>query len=246
MKLCLGRVFLLCALLVCGECDFASLDVSSGIFEGEDVSMGRLGYPVEIFPRGNETRFGIEWLNNGGLFIVGLGKDGNVWYVHQRDDMSWTNWTQLTSICPSGLDANRKCKFDSDPAIARNDDGRLEIFVRFEENLDVWQMYQLDAADPSKWSKPREGSCVDQDQATTIWHCLGGGLPEDQTDAHYWIIDSPAFPTSDLVARQHPITKKIQLFFRNFEGHMYRVEQLTAGSPKQYGPPEKISSVIFI
>jgi hypothetical protein len=205
----------------------------------------RLSYPVEFFPQGNRTVFAVELQGNGFLQIVGLGVDGQLWHAFQRADGAWEDWSRLTTACPSALEPARPCRFDGDPAIARNRDGRLEVFARFAENLDVWQMHQTDAADPSSWSRPREGSCVDQDQTTAVWSCLAPGTPDKQSLNDYWIIDSPVFSTSDLTVIAHPEDGRIILFFRNFEGHMYRVEQRSAGNSTHYTMPILVTDKIL-
>ncbi|GBG31913.1 Hypothetical Protein FCC1311_081382 [Hondaea fermentalgiana] len=207
-----------------------------------------LGYPIEVFARGNRTIFAMESLHNGMLFVVALGKDGQLWHSYQElPSAKWKDWAPLTSFCPNATDARRLCKFDADPNIGKNADGRLEIFARFEENLDLWQMHQTDPNDPTSWSHPREGSCVDQDQDTSIWHCLEPGMPDVQTTASYWIIDSPVFPTSDISVLRNETSGKLQVYFRNFEGHLYMVEQIEAGASDQYTVPRVIApELIFI
>ena len=84
----------------------------------------------------------------------------------------------------------RRSVFDADPTIGRNSDGRLEIFIRFHNNLDLWQMYMTDPMDPESWTTPREPSCVDQDQKTGLWACLCPPIDKflrcSYPDKHYW------------------------------------------------------------
>mmetsp|Transcript_13939 Transcript_13939/g.24918 ORF Transcript_13939/g.24918 Transcript_13939/m.24918 type:complete len:245 (+) Transcript_13939:163-897(+) len=229
--------------LVLGATHVGALGVSD--LDLRDQS--QLMYPVEVLPQSNRTVFGMEYMANGGLQIVALGRDGQVWHVYQNSTEHWSDWMRLTDVCPSALDRERKCIFDGDPAIGRNEDGRLEVFMRFRDNLDLWQIYQTDVNDPSKWSMPREGSCVDQNQTTAVWSCLGEGFPDKQSTEHYFIIDSPAFTTSNLVVLPHPKSGKIQVFFRNFEGHMYKLEQVEAGDSTKYSSPQLMTSeVLFI
>lgn len=49
--------------------------------------------------------------------------------------------------CPAAHNPRRFCKFDSNPIVGTNADGRLEIFVRLEGNMDLWQMYMSDPYD---------------------------------------------------------------------------------------------------
>lgn len=205
--------------------------------------IGPLRYPVEVFARGNRTQFAMETMKNGFLFVVALGKDGQLWHSYQEAPSGyWKRWAPLTSVCPNATDVQRPCSFDADPAIGKNIDGRLEIFARFEDNLDLWQMYQISADDPTKWTTPREGSCVDEDQDTAVWHCLKPGLPLKQTYDNYWIIESPVFPTSDVTVLRNETSGKLQVYFRNFEGHLYVVEQLEASNSNKYAVPRIVAS----
>jgi len=207
-----------------------------------------LGYDREILPRGNTTVFAMQRLQYGGLFFVALGADHQLWAIFQEQNstdpsgLSWSDWEPITSVCPGGIPVNttRECYFDADPAIGVNKDGRLEIFARFETNLDLWQMYQSDAQDPRSWSQPREPSCVDQDQTTSVWHCLdqNGGTPSTQSTDHYYTVSNPVFPTSDISVMNDPADGRIQFWFRNFEGHMYMMKQSIAGNSSRYDPPE--------
>ena len=207
------------------------------------------GYPVEHFPRGNKTLFAMERTVWGGLQVFGLGSDAQIWHVFQRQSGEWGNWTAITSICPSAQDPKRKCVFDTDPAVGRNRDGRLELFARFNGNLDLWQMYQPDAAKPGEWSLPREPSCVDQDQFKPYtWHCLE---PRDETN--YWVSSTtkgrngnPVFPTSDTPVLYNQKTGAIQVFFRNFNAQLYMVEQAKAGNSSRYKAPVLVSSLDFV
>jgi len=136
-----------------------------------EVNAGSLKYPVELLPRGNKTVFAVEALVTGGVFVAALGVDGQIWKVFQEPNGTWHGWSQMTTVCPSGLNPSRPCRFDGDPVMGRNSDGRLEMFMRFAENLDLWQMFQNNPQAPDDWSVPREGSCVDQNQDTGIWSC---------------------------------------------------------------------------
>lgn len=197
-------------------------------------------YSSELFPEGNRTVFGTAYTSTGGLQMVALGRDGQVWHIYQTPEnkSKWSKWRPITSLCPSKINLSRKCRFDGDPALGVNEDGRLEIFVRFRENLDLWQLYQPNAADPSKWTVPRESSCVDQDQESGKWFCL--------SHDSYWVGENPAFPTSNIAVLRHPTTSKLQVFFRNFEGHMYMVEQKNKGDSRYYTPPVLVTYTLMI
>jgi len=207
-------------------------------------------YPNEILPEGNTTVFSINYLAYGGQFIAALGKDRQLWSVYQKPDMSWSPWTAITSICPSANDTQRACLFDADPSIIRNRDGRLEIFVRFHTNLDLWNLHMTDAMDPLSWTLPREPSCVDQAQDTGIWWCLCPGHgPKRQCvypQPAYWNTQ-PVFPTSDISLQLSPKDDRVQVFFRGFEGHLYMSQQATPGDSTLYLPPVTVApNTLFV
>lgn len=81
------------------------------------ASVHALKYPVEHFPRGNTTVrsvvagnsipfvltsplfvdvqvFAMDTLAYGGLFITGLGVDGQLWYIYQEnnENLTWSQW----------------------------------------------------------------------------------------------------------------------------------------------------------
>lgn len=267
LSLLLATVLVACS----GASAQSAAIASDGVIKVADhtIFSGRpLFYPGEHLPRGNRTVFAMEYTNLGGLQIVSLGKDGQLWHTFQSPDvdaeeskwtgaentavkddkpkpMKWTPWTRLTDLCPSKLIPTRKCVFDADPVVGRNKDGRLEIFIRFQENLDTWQLYQKDPNDPTSWTVPRESSCVDQDQDTGIWHCLYNGTPDKQSHDHYWIVSNPVFPTSDFSVLNDPVDGRLRLWYRNFDGHMYMVEQKVPGMSDAYTAPQLISGVLM-
>ena len=202
-------------------------------------------YPVEVLPEGNTTVLAMAHSVHGKQ-LVALGADSQLWHLYTLQNGSWSGWQQLSFQCPSFNDSARPCVFDSDPAIGVNKDGRLEVFARFHDNLDMWQMYQTDATDPTKWSIPRESSCVDQDQNTALWWCIG--MPAGkygQPAQHYWV-GAPIFSTSNPTVLNHPKNGAIELYFRGFEGHMYEVHQLEAGNSTLYSEPKMVAPNIIV
>jgi hypothetical protein len=202
-------------------------------------------YPVEVLPEGNTTNLAMAHTQHGQQ-LVALGADAQLWHLYTLPNGSWAQWSPLTKFCPSFNDSHRPCVFDSDPAIGVNADGRLEVFARFHDNLDMWQMHQTDPSDPTKWSIPRESSCVDQDQNTATWWCVG--MPAGtygQPAAHFWV-GSPIFSTSNPTVLNHPTTGAIELYFRGFEGHMYEVHQLQAGNSTLYSEPKMFAPDIIV
>lgn len=211
-------------------------------------------YPNEIFKEGNTTMFQVQLTNWGGRYVVALGKDGQIWQNYEQPktdptlDFTWSGWLPLTQYCPSANETERLCLFDSDPVLARNADGRLELFARFHGNLDLWQMYMTDSMDPTSWTVPREPSCVDQDQKTGVWWCLcpTGGFKNMCTypSKSYWN-NQPVFPTSDLSVVLNTTDNRLQLYFRGFAGHFWMVQQSSGGNSNFYLPPTKVGTAIF-
>merc|ERR1711964_45507 len=124
---------------------------------------------------------------------------------------------------------------DGDPEVAVNKDGRLELFARFHDNLDLWQMYQQNPKDPTDWSVPRESSCVDQNQTTSKWYCL------QPKSTQYWNTQ-PVFPTSDVNLLVSPVDGRLQLFYRGFDGRMYMSQQANTGNSTHYEPAIVVSA----
>jgi len=162
---------------------------------------------------------------------------------------NWSEWAPLTSVCPSKNETTRQCRFDGDPAVGVNADGRLEVFARFEANLDIWQLYQTDAQDPTKWSTPREASCVDQDQNTAKWFCIGFEPsvvpPEGLESSPDYFVGGPLFPTSDLTVVTDPSTNALVLFYRGFTGGLFSSRQRVPGNSTFYTMPVQEGKTII-
>ena len=215
------------------------------VFSISLLLVGALSYPVEVLPEGNTTVLAMAHTTHGKQ-LVALGADSQLWHLYTLPNGSWSQWHKLTSNCPSFNNSKRSCVFDSDPAIGVNKDGRLEVFARFHGNLDMWQMYQTDAKDPTKWSTPRESSCVDQDQNTALWWCLG--MPAGkygQPAEHFWV-GEPIFSTSNPTVLNDPTTGAIQIFFRGFEGHLFEVHQIEPGNSTSYSYPKVVAPEIIV
>lgn len=212
--------------------------------------VGALAWDHPILPYSNASVFGMAWTKTG-KHLVARGLNGQLWHIFE-DQGTWTNWTQITQYCPKQVGygdppyLDRPCVFDSDPAVGVNADGRLEVFVRFAENLDVWQLYQTDASDPTKWSQPRESACVDQNQTTGKWYCLGtAGRPDGPNDdGHYWL-GQPAFPTSDMTVLNDPKDQRLVVFYRGFTGNLFSVSQRVSGNSTYYTSPNQEGKTII-
>ena len=203
-------------------------------------------YPVEVLPEGNTTVLAMAHTKAGGQQLVARGADGQLWHLHTLKNGSWSGWAPLTTACPSFNETDRPCVFDSDPAVAVNADGRLEVFARFKTNLDMWQMHQTDPSDPTKWSVPRESSCVDQDQNTATWWCKDMPAGKYGQPASAFWVGEPIFSTSNPTAITNPNTGAIQLYFRGFEGHLFEVHQLVPGNSTRYSTPQMLAPNVIV
>jgi len=187
-------------------------------------------WPKTVLPYSDRVKLSISYTNYG-KHLFALGKDGQLWHVYQLGEKEWTEWAPLTDLCPNATDAKRKCNFNADPVVGKNLDGRLEVFVRFADNLDVWQLYQKDANDPMSWTSIRESACVDQDQKSGKWYCFGDG--GDADNEAYWL-GQPAFPTSDLTLVNDPKSGALTLIYRGFTGNMFSTTQRIPGNSSLY------------
>jgi len=178
-------------------------------------------YPDEHLPEGNETVLAIA--DNGyALHVFALGKDGGLWHKYQAANESWTDWI-LRAKADNGV-------WDSDPACGINpSDNTVEVFIRYSTNLDLWQIYQLDARDPTKWSIARESSCVD--------------LPCNHTSGKTFWNTQPIFPTSDITIVTDSSSGQMNLFFRGFDGGLYSVKQKSPAD-HTYWPPSGLDVII--
>jgi len=113
--------------------------------------------------------------------------------------------------------------WDSDPGAATNPDGSIEVFVRSEANLDLWQFYLKTPSDPNSWAAPRESSCI-------------------STGAGCWNTQ-PVFPTSDTQLLRSS-DGKLQIYYRGFDGNLYYVQQSKAGDGTAYDPPVFLDVIV--
>eukprot|EP00823_Brevimastigomonas_motovehiculus_P007080 TRINITY_DN6091_c0_g1_i1.p1 TRINITY_DN6091_c0_g1~~TRINITY_DN6091_c0_g1_i1.p1 ORF type:complete len:215 (+),score=42.60 TRINITY_DN6091_c0_g1_i1:33-647(+) len=184
----------------------------------------KVEYPDEKLPQGVNTLFSIVSGYNA-LHLFALGADGNLWHRYQMmtgadEKAPWSAWI-LRAKAPNG-------SWNSDPTAGMGADGTIEVFIRYTTNLDVWQIYQLNPADPNSWSKPRESSCVD--------------LPCNDTDpTHFWNTQ-PVFPTSDLTMLNDKTDGSIQLYYRGFNGALFRLRQKKG--THSYNPPEQYDVIV--
>ncbi len=154
-------------------------------------------YPTERLPRGNTTVIAIA-SNPYLLQAFALSTDGELVMKYKTDNTSFSDWITLANP-PGG-------QWNSDPVVGVNTDGRVEVFIRFTTNLDVWQYVQADPRDPMSYGTPRESSCVDMAE------CKNSTLhPPDS----YWNTQ-PLFPTSDMQIVNAP-DGRLQIFYRGFD-----------------------------
>jgi hypothetical protein len=114
---------------------------------------------------GHPPEFGIQEIavaqnHDGRLELFAMADNGvfpTVWHIWQsapRADASWSSWQELKT--PRELSGGPGQGLGSKPAVARNQDGRLELFMRGSD-LNVWHCWQS-AAGAGPWSP---------------WHSLG-------------------------------------------------------------------------
>merc|ERR1712048_1097460 len=109
--------------------------------------------------------------------------------------------------------------FGNSPAIALNADGRIELFVGYKpDSLDIWQMYQTDAKNPLAWSSPRPPYC--DPSAEDCKKCLA----KPECKSNFWS-DGYTWTTSQQSLWLNPDDKKLRLYWRNFDGHIYEKVQ---------------------
>lgn len=158
------------------------------------------------------------------LHVFAIGKNTTNLY-HKYQDFStgaWTEWI-LRAAAFNGT-------WDSDPAAGVNLDGRVEVFIRYSTNLDLWRIYQLDPLDATQWSVAEEASCVDMDGCAV-------------KKGPYWNTQ-PVFPTSDVQVLNDPADGRLQVFYRGFDGALYKVAQtVISNSTAPYGPPQRFDSI---
>jgi len=185
------------------------------------VAHAHIKYPDEHLPEGNTTVLAIT--DNGyALHVFALGKDGGLWHKYQVVNGSWTDWI-LRAEAIDGV-------WDSDPSCGVNkDDNTVEVFIRYSRNLDLWQIYQLDARDPTQWSIARESSCVD--------------LPCNNTSHLTFWNTQPIFPTSDISVVSDSSTGQLSLFYRGFDGGLYVVKKKDSQT-HSYWPPSRFDVIL--
>merc|ERR1719456_1773652 len=149
-----------------------------------------------------------------GVSLFALSVNSTIIYKYQLDHSAqMSDWQTLAG--------NKTLKFNGNPAVGVNKDGRIEVFFQAVANLDMWQIYQKDPKDPTSWSEVRESSCVD----------YAHGCRKDQ---FYWVESdagshgvpgTPVFSTSNPVVATNPMDGRLQLFFRCFQGDLFFLQQ---------------------
>jgi hypothetical protein len=81
----------------------------------------------------------LEANRNGTLDLYGVNSGGEVWHRWQILTGGWSDWTSLGVIGARSI------------AVARNADGRLEVFVTIGATGDVWHNWQT-SADATTWN----------------------------------------------------------------------------------------------
>jgi len=186
--------------------------------------MSGMAYDNMVLPQGNTTVLATA-LTKQYMHVFALGQDGNLYHKYMDTSLStekWTDWI-LRAVAVNGT-------WNSDPCVGVNADGSIEVFIRYSTNLDLWQIYQADPADPNNWSVPREAACPTPpncQQPLTTW---------------YWNIQ-PSFPTSNCQIVPDLTDGRLQVFIRGFDGGYYVFRQ-TAVNSHQYVPPHRFDTIM--
>lgn len=164
---------------------------------------------------------------NYGLHVFALGKNGSLFHKFQTGPI---DMTQLPyPIAPMSewhcLTPNASKIWGNDPAVEVNQDGHIELFVGFkQDSYDLWQMYQTDPKNPLAWSQERGPTCMcDAVSPTACPWCTNCNERYD-CYKNYWLDHAP-FTTGDPELIMDKTTGMLNLLFRNFDGHMYRLSQ---------------------
>lgn len=161
-----------------------------------------------------------------GHHVFALGLNGSVWHKFQTGPEVDGNLPHIPMSPWHCLTPNSSLIFGNDPAAAINEDGHIELFVAYKaDSYDLWQMYQTDARNPLAWTKPRGPTCMcaDPDPAKCPW-CVDCAQREECMK-NYWFPGAPPFTTSDMEVLLNPEDEKLRLYYRNFDGHMYYLQQ---------------------
>jgi len=158
---------------------------------------------------------------NYGVHVIALGKNGSLWHQYQTGPLN----TSTGSVPMSDwqcLTPDPKTIFGNAPAIALNADGRIELFVGYQnDSLDIWQMYQTDAKNPLAWSAPRAPWCDPSEKPCQ--DCLA----KPECKSTFWT-EGYIWTTSQQTLWLNPQDQMLRLSWRNFDGHLF---EMTQGAP---------------
>lgn len=96
-------------------------------------------------------------------------------------------------------------------------------------------MRLLDPTKPTAFERARECSCVDMEE------CKNKTL---NPPSKFWNTQ-PAFPTSNPVVMQDA-DGNLEVWYRGFNGQMFRVRQRASGDGSIYYPPESMGVQVFV
>jgi len=173
-------------------------------------------YPDPHLPFGINNVLAVAY-NKYYFHTAAFGNDSNLWTKYRAvNGTDWSDWIMLPAPTCGGL-------WNSDPVMGVDPDGTIELFIRSALNLDLWQFYLTDPTNPTSWSAPREAACI-------------------APPAPCWNTQD-VFPTSDVSLVYGP-DRRIQLYYRGFDGFLYLVEQSEAGNPALYEPPVSMGVIL--
>jgi hypothetical protein len=211
---------------------------------------GRMLYNNSVLPQ-NDTfhqQFAMVVNPNYGLHVFARGANSSLFHMFQTSNhkdasggMPMSKWHVLTPYNGTASDGWHKLIWWEDPVAALNLDGRAEIFIRITGDLDLWHMYQTNASDPLAWDRPKGPVCLcnfppckNQTLCGTEASCDAKGVDCHKANpADYWS-DHTGFPTSNMNTHVDSRTGLVSLYYRGFDGRVYRDAQAKAGDPSKY------------
>ena len=98
------------------------------------------GYPNPVLPKSINVYIAVVetpvvGLSERRIQVFARGEDNQVYHKYQIEILKdiWTNWTKIPTPHPN-------ITFAADPAVGVNPDGRIDLFIRYTTDLDLFQV----------------------------------------------------------------------------------------------------------
>jgi len=185
---------------------------------------------------------------NYGMHVAVLGRDGRIYHKHQYQKGNMGNWSDWKTLTPDFKQVPCSMKphcsgYDNNPAMAwQPTNGTIIMFIRQMDDLVPHEFHLNDPKDPDSWTAARGPSCLcnfppcpehNQTQCGVVSRCDNLGVncdaPENRRMARKYYFVGPIFPTSELVLKPDVDGKKLNLYWRGFDGRLYGTTQAVAG-----------------